>query len=745
MEPSEAVRAAFLAAAAMPFLRSQTSACAKSPWFSARGLLQSIIEAPVLSRSCLTKVAVISMSRLGRQAEPASGNSAASACQLGGVGARGGAGFRFGFGALEFGRDFRFFTLVFAGFVVAGVLAVGFVLRDVIGGQGGILFGLAGSRFGQRLASGLLELPALDTGVGDTRGEQADGAQRVVIAGNHVIDLGGIAIGVHDGDDGNAELAGFADGDLLVVGVDHEEHIRQIGHVLDAGEILPEMSALALEVDDLFFRQQLVAAVGGHFLEVLEALDGFLNGDPVREQAAEPALVDIEHLAAGRLFGDGLLRLPLGADEENRLALPDLLLHEAGGVLEELQRLLQLDDVDPVALAEDVRLHLGVPTLGLVPEVNPRFEQLLHADGGQLPSSWSLQSRRAGFSLRARLALGELEALARPFLSVLFAFLHARIAGEHAGGAQPRPQFGVVRKQRPRDAHAQGAALAAGAPALDARDQIELRGEFQQPQRLARLNAQGLAGEILFEFAAVDAGLTAARTQDHSRHRQLAPASASVLNQLRHENVLFLVERLAHAARLRHLGGVGMLGVAVDAQFARQALAEAVVGQHPFDRVAHHGFRMLAHALAKGARLQPAGIAGKVMKFLGRQLLARNLDFGGVDHDHVLAGAQEGRVGGIFLAAQKARDTGGQPAQHHAVGIDDVPLRCELGGSRKICAHRVQAPAGTCSRSVWPFTPDGLASPRFGLKWTPAAKPRAGQFSTIAETQWDVKRPAVGS
>ena len=53
---------------------------------------------------------------------------------------------------------------------------------------------------------------------------------------------------------------------------------------------------------------------------------------------------------------------------------------ELGRFLEHLQRLLQVDDVNPVALAEDVFLHLRIPALGLMPEVNASFEQLFHRD-----------------------------------------------------------------------------------------------------------------------------------------------------------------------------------------------------------------------------------------------------------------------------------------------------------------------------------------------------------------------------
>ena len=44
--------------------------------------------------------------------------------------------------------------------------------------------------------------------------------------------------------------AGFLHGDGFLVGIDHEEHIRQAGHVLDTGKVLSQMLALALQADD---------------------------------------------------------------------------------------------------------------------------------------------------------------------------------------------------------------------------------------------------------------------------------------------------------------------------------------------------------------------------------------------------------------------------------------------------------------------------------------------------------------
>jgi hypothetical protein len=40
----------------------------------------------------------------------------------------------------------------------------------------------------------------------------------------------------------------------------------------------------------------------------------------------------------------------------------------------------EIDDVDTVARSVDEGFHLGIPTMGLVAEVNARFEELTHSE-----------------------------------------------------------------------------------------------------------------------------------------------------------------------------------------------------------------------------------------------------------------------------------------------------------------------------------------------------------------------------
>ena len=94
----------------------------------------------------------------------------------------------------------------------------------------------------------------------------------------------------------------------------------------------------------------------------------------------------------GRVAGDGILGLLLGADEQDRAAVGDEVADERVGGLDPRQRLVQIDDVDAVALTEDESLHLRVPAPGLVAEVDAGLQQLLHRDdshGVLLPIGWS--------------------------------------------------------------------------------------------------------------------------------------------------------------------------------------------------------------------------------------------------------------------------------------------------------------------------------------------------------------------
>ena len=55
-------------------------------------------------------------------------------------------------------------------------------------------------------------------------------------------------------------------------------------------------------------------------------------------------------------------------------------------ILEHDQRLFQIDDMNFVAMTEDIRGHLGVPEAGLVSKVDAGFQHFAHGNGHEFLS-----------------------------------------------------------------------------------------------------------------------------------------------------------------------------------------------------------------------------------------------------------------------------------------------------------------------------------------------------------------------
>ena len=124
--------------------------------------------------------------------------------------------------------------------------------------------------------------------------------------------------------------------------------------------------------------------------KLVQPLDALRHRPPVRQQSAQPAVVDVRHPDADRLAGDRILCLLLRADEQHGAAALGDRAHEVVRVIEQLLRLLQVDDVDTAALGEDEALHLRVPATGLVAEVNAGLQQVLHGDDGHGKTPFSV-------------------------------------------------------------------------------------------------------------------------------------------------------------------------------------------------------------------------------------------------------------------------------------------------------------------------------------------------------------------
>jgi hypothetical protein len=79
-----------------------------------------------------------------------------------------------------------------------------------------------------------------------------------------------------------------------------------------------------------------------------------------------------------RFFLHDFTRGTLGADKQHGTFVGGQFAHEFQRILEHRQAFFQVDDVDLVAVTEDVWCHLRVPETGLVAEVNTGLEHLTH-------------------------------------------------------------------------------------------------------------------------------------------------------------------------------------------------------------------------------------------------------------------------------------------------------------------------------------------------------------------------------
>ena len=201
-------------------------------------------------------------------------------------------------------------------------------------------------------------------------GHQLDGADGIVVGGDGGVDLIRVAVGVHHGDHRDAHSLGLGDGDALLGRVNDKEGVGQGGHFLDAAQLGVHLLDFLGELLGFFLGQAGQLALGLLVFQPYQVIDAALNGGEIGERAAYPALVDIEHAGALGLFLDDGLGLFLGADEEYLAAVAHDVLDEIAGLGEHAGSLFQVDDVDAVALGEDIFFHARMPPAGLVTEVS---------------------------------------------------------------------------------------------------------------------------------------------------------------------------------------------------------------------------------------------------------------------------------------------------------------------------------------------------------------------------------------
>ncbi|OIQ85419.1 hypothetical protein GALL_327550 [mine drainage metagenome] len=118
-------------------------------------------------------------------------------------------------------------------------------------------------------------------------------------------------------------------------------------------------------------------------------------------------MIDIGAAGARGFFLDDVAGLTLGADEQDAALVGGQVAHMLERVLEHRQCFFEVDDMDLVTVAENVRRHTGIPVTGLVSEVDTGFQHLTHGNGHHVSPSirlslHTIQETLIGHPIRER-------------------------------------------------------------------------------------------------------------------------------------------------------------------------------------------------------------------------------------------------------------------------------------------------------------------------------------------------------
>ncbi len=143
--------------------------------------------------------------------------------------------------------------------------------------------------------------------------------------------------------------------------VDDKECARQTGHVGDGAEVLLQLGALAADLQQLALGKVVESTVGHELVDVGHLLDSLADGGEVGEHTAGPTLAYKRHVDGSGLLGDDFLGLFFSSDKKNLLALLCNTLQSLCCLVYLGDGLVEVNDVDAVALHVDIGLHGRVP------------------------------------------------------------------------------------------------------------------------------------------------------------------------------------------------------------------------------------------------------------------------------------------------------------------------------------------------------------------------------------------------
>ena len=183
-----------------------------------------------------------------------------------------------------------------------------------------------------------------------------------------------IAICVKQRNHFDTKLFGFLNGNLLADWVHNEKCFWKAFHRPETRQVPVDLGPFASQL-----RNHLLGVTGGLFaiqnpLQLFKTFQTTTNRHEVRQCPTQPALCHIRHATASGLLHDRIRRLTLRANEQNQTIVRCHPIEELRATQQAADGFLQVDDVNQVTLAVNVRLHLRIPAAGAASEVYASFD-----------------------------------------------------------------------------------------------------------------------------------------------------------------------------------------------------------------------------------------------------------------------------------------------------------------------------------------------------------------------------------
>ena len=200
---------------------------------------------------------------------------------------------------------------------------------------------------------------------------------RIIVGRDDDVRQIGIAIRIEDADHRNIHASGFLDGVFLSTRIDDDDRRRQATQHPHAFEVAADLLHLAPHRSLSLLLVPLQGASALELLEFHKTRQPLTHGREVRQRTADPPLGHGRHAALGSFSLDHRANLLLGTQEQHFRTRCGQLSQEVRRSEQTLDGLFEVDNVNLVPFAVDVRLHLRVPPAGLMAIVDPSCDQFL--------------------------------------------------------------------------------------------------------------------------------------------------------------------------------------------------------------------------------------------------------------------------------------------------------------------------------------------------------------------------------